>query len=75
MRTKLQGAIIAVPKERLAINAQEFFRLLDRNPFVLFGHDLSKSRMRIYFTALAAAVKDLYFSLRLDSSHKRVGSN
>jgi hypothetical protein len=38
MWTKLQGAIIAVLEERLAVNAKEFFELLSRDPARVLSH-------------------------------------
>jgi hypothetical protein len=57
MGTKLQGAIIAVREECFAINAQEFFCLLDRDPSAIFGHGLSKGCVHIYATNFPRAVK------------------
>lgn len=38
MRAKLQGAVVAVLEEGFAVNAKEFFRLLDGDPSSGFGH-------------------------------------
>jgi hypothetical protein len=38
MWAKLQGAVIAVLEERLAVNAQEFFDLLSRDPARVLSH-------------------------------------
>lgn len=39
MRTKLQGAVIAVLEEGLAVDPKEFFHLLSRDPSWMLGHD------------------------------------
>jgi hypothetical protein len=49
--------------------------LLDGNPLVLLGHDLNKSRLHIYPSALDYTVKDRYFSSSLCFNNKCVGSN
>jgi hypothetical protein len=39
VRAKFQRAIVAVLEESLAINAEEFFRLLDGDPTGMLSHD------------------------------------
>ncbi len=38
MRAQLQGAVIAVFEERLAVNAKDFFYLLGRDPTWMLSH-------------------------------------
>ena len=38
MGAKLQGAVVAILEERLAVDAQELFRLLSGDPALLLSH-------------------------------------
>jgi hypothetical protein len=38
MGAKLQGAVVAVLEERLAVNTKEFFDLLSRDPARVLSH-------------------------------------
>ena len=58
VRTKLQRAIVAVLEERLAINAEEFFRLLNGDPSWVLSHD-QRSRVHRYLTPCQEAVNSL----------------
>jgi hypothetical protein len=58
MRAQLQGAVIAVLEERLAVKPQELFCLLDGNPSSIFGHGAEK-RVPIYGIQKPPGVKSL----------------
>ena len=58
MGTQLQGTIIAVLKERLAVKPQEFFCFLDGDPSSVFCHGAEK-RVLLYRTRNHCTVKTL----------------
>ena len=71
MRPELQGAVVTVFEEGLAVDAQEFFRSLNGDPPSSFSHGARK-RVPQYGTALPAGVKFLNLMfivlLRLDTN-------
>jgi hypothetical protein len=43
MRTELQGTVIAILEECLAVDTEEFFRTLDGDPSLVFCHGLNRA--------------------------------
>jgi len=70
MRPQLQGAVIAILEESLAVKPQELFCLLDGDPSSIFGHGAEK-RVLIHRIQKDAGVKRLNkpfsFMLLLDT--------
>jgi hypothetical protein len=58
MRAQLQGAVIAVLEERLAVEPQKLFCPLDGDPSSIFSHGAEK-RVPIYGIQKTPGVKSL----------------